>query len=209
VDSARAVQAEDRLRTLADARSGLAEPGRSRSLTAACLLGYWRVLQGRVQDAQILADRVRRDLARQTAPSPDGALCVRWLSASVAVERRQQDASRLVARLDSVLLHERRQSIPVLQAAAIVSARLHEKLGETWPAWAATRMRDFDGAQPFFLATQVFDAARFAQQIGSGDAATFAYTHFLALQPAPDNDAARKSATLAREGLERLRARYY
>jgi len=70
------------------------------------------------------------------------------------VERRQSEASGLVARLDTILLRERVPPHVILAAATLASARMHVALGENARALVAARRREHLTGDPFLLSEQ-------------------------------------------------------
>jgi hypothetical protein len=124
-------------------------------------------------------------------------MCAAWLGAAVAVDAKSPDASRLVLRLDTMVLRDRVPPRMPLTAAAIMSARLHEKLGELSLALAASRWREHYTGDPVFLSTQLEMEGDLAARAGDRIGAERAYRHFLALRPAPES-AAGTNAVLGR-----------
>jgi hypothetical protein len=181
-----------------------------RQFQAHCLVGYWKAQHGDATGARADLREIQRRFAGASThdgAAREGHMCAAWLAASLAVDAHAADASDLVAALDTIVLQDRVPPRMSVTAAAIMSARLHEKLGRLDLALAASRWREHYTGHPMFLSTQLRDEARLALRTGDRAAAAQAYRHYLALRSAPEAGAARDAATAAREELAQIAPR--
>ena len=209
-DTTRARDDVRRLESFASAQLSGDVDHRARQFQARCLVGYWKAEHGNVAGARDDLMEVERRFAG--APTDDfaareGRMCAAWLAASLAVGAHAVDAPRLVARLDTMVLRDRVPPRMSLTAAAIMSARLHEKLGRIDLALASSRWREHYTGHPMFLSTQLRDEARLALSTGDRDGAIRAYRHYLALRPAPEAGIASEATRTARQQLAQLQAK--
>jgi hypothetical protein len=178
---------------------------RSRMLQARCLTGLANLSRGDGAAA-------RRDLAvvrRNAGAEPEGSvqrrvgiLCSAWRAAAIAVEAGGSDARVLLARLDTMVLRDRVPPRMSRAAAAIMSARLHQRLGETSAALTASRWREHFTGDPVFLSTQLRLEGDLALASGDTAAARKAWARYLALRPAPEAGAAAAATSAVRRQLE-------
>jgi DNA-binding SARP family transcriptional activator len=174
-------------------------PSSAAAATASCLAGYGRLLEKDVAAAERQATRARR-----SPPGGDAELCGRWLAAAIAVERDQPDAIGLIARVDTALRHDRRQSPEALAAAMIVTTRLQARAAGRG-SYDLSLLRETHGVNPFFLSTELLLHAREAAKVGGAEFAVKAYTHYLALRSAPDNANAARTVLEVRAALDSIR----
>jgi tetratricopeptide (TPR) repeat protein len=129
---------------------------RIRQVEAKCLVGYRELQLGAIAGARSqLTSAAEAGRAGKELFNREGRMCEAWLGAAVAVAQRAPVASRMVAQLDTMVLRERVPPRMSLTAAAIMSSRLHEQLGERSLALAASRWRERYTGDPFFLSTQL------------------------------------------------------
>ena len=85
-----------------------------------------------------------------------------------------------------------------------MSARLHQRVGETSAALAASRWREHFTGDPVFLSTQLRIEGDLALAAGDTAGARKAWGRYLALRPAPDAGAAGAATSVVRRQLEDL-----
>jgi hypothetical protein len=209
-DTSRAAENVRRLQSFASAPLSGNNDRRMRQVQSRCLVGYWKAEHGNAAGARDDLREIQRRF--DGAPISDGAaregrMCAAWLAASLAVDARAGDAVRLLAQLDTIVLRDRVPPRMSLTAAAIMSARLHEKLGRHDLALASSRWRERFTGHPVFLSMQLRDEAELALRTGDRDGAIRAYRHYLALRPAPEPGAASDATAAARRQLAQLERR--
>jgi tetratricopeptide (TPR) repeat protein len=182
IDTALMREAVRRLEPFAAARVAGDFDRRNHAHQAMCLIGYARSLDGALPDARAMLDRIRRELAADTAGGTrDGRVCTAALEASVAVAGSRGAAGAL-ARLDTLLLTQRVPPSAALAAGSIVAARLYETTGRLDLALAAARRREHLTGHPLFLSTQLRLEARLADKAGDRDGSARATRHYEALR---------------------------
>ena len=209
-DTARVADDLRRLQTFGSAPFSGNTDHKSRQYQSHCLIGYWKAEHGDVAGARADLREIQRRFAG--APIGDGAAregrtCAAWLAASLAVDVHAGDAARLIAQLDTIVLRDRVPPRMSVTAAAIMSTRLHEKLGRFDVALASSRWREHYTGHPVFLSTQLNDEARLALRTGDRAGAIRAYRRYLALRPAPESGAATDATNAARQQLAQLERR--
>jgi DNA-binding SARP family transcriptional activator len=209
-DSTRAANAVRRLQPFASGALTGNQDRKGRQLQARCIVGYWKAAHGDVAGARSDLRELQRlydGLPIGDGAAREGRMCAAWLAASLAVDARAADATRLVAQLDTMVLRDRVPPRMSLSAAAVMSTRLHEKLGQLDLALVSSRWREHYTGHPVFLSTQLNDEARLAARTGDRDGAIRAYRHYLALRPAPEPGAATDATNVARQQLAQLERR--
>jgi hypothetical protein len=147
----------------------------TRQIEARCLAAQWRVQSGSLAAANADLSALRaaqKSLAQLDLPLREARMCEAVVDASLAVKAQRANASRLVAVLDTLVLSERIPPRMSLTAAAITSARLHRRLGETQLALAASRWREHYTGDPVFLSTQLELESELARRAGDSVSAT-------------------------------------
>lgn len=157
---------------------------RDQAHLAACLEGYWSVTRGDLAVARSAAGRVAADLPAEdnNFARRNADVCLAMLRAAIAVAARSGDAADRVARLDTILLEQRVPPHAILEAATIVSARLHAALGDTAGALVAARRREHLTGDPVFLSTELREEARYAAALGDRNGAARASARLRALR---------------------------
>ncbi|MBI4544110.1 MAG: winged helix-turn-helix domain-containing protein [Gemmatimonadetes bacterium] len=192
-----------------EARARTAQPAglgdRRLQRTALCLAEHWRADQGQAEAVGTGIARLRAAVAAGDDPAAASTygLCAEWLEAMRAARAGGPEAAARRARLDSLLLTPTWQQW-WLEAASVVSMRLHEQGGEWDKALAASRRRGFIIGNPYFLSTLLLGEARLAARTGDREGAIRAYRHYLALRPQPERGAPAANVAAARRELARL-----
>jgi hypothetical protein len=185
-DARAAADAARRLTSFARAAAVGDHTRRDQHNLAICMVGYWNASVANLGEAASAASRISDAIKGEdnNFVKRNALVCRAMLSATVAVSRRTDiaKARREVAALDSLLLSERVPPHVILEAAAIVSARLHAQLGDTAQALVAARRRENLTGDPLFLATQLRDEATYAMALGDSAGAARATRHLKALQ---------------------------
>jgi tetratricopeptide (TPR) repeat protein len=160
---------------------------RDQAHLAACLVGYWHLTRGDVSQARSALALVRGDLRAEdnNFARRNGEVCAGMLSAAVGVRSGAPDAAARVAQLDTMLLEQRVPPHAILEAATVVSARLHAALGDTAGALIAAHRREHLTGDPLFLSTELREQARYAAALGDRDEAARATAHLDALRRVP------------------------
>ena len=177
---------------------------------ALCAVEEWKLAHGDTRTAGASIGRLK-ELVRIITPARIGGdvtpllnrtpYCPVMLEAMLAVAEKRADASRVVARLDSVL--ERGPMDIGAQSGGLVSARLHKSLNDPRGALRAVRRRPLTVGGLISLAAALLEEGRLAEEIGNNDAAIRAYRHYLALRTNPEPSLDQEVAAV-REALRRL-----
>jgi len=189
-DVAAAAARELARETAAEGTKGAAA---ARRLADLCVLAQWRTAH---DDTVGVAEAVARlraarapssDVASLAASASPGA-CAELVDAALAVAQRRRDAAGRVARLDSLLLVG-----PAAGDAAVwgplLSARLHERVGDVAGALEAIRRRAYMSGWSPYLTTMWREEGRLAERTGDVAAARAAYARYLSLRDRPESSA--------------------
>jgi DNA-binding SARP family transcriptional activator len=186
-DSAAAADAARRLTNFARAPSSGDHVRRDQHNLAVCMLGYWRATVGDLAGTASAVARLSVAVQREdnNFAKRNATVCRAMLSATIASAARGANVARAkseVAALDTLLLRDRVPPHVILEAGAIVAARLHAALGDTALALIATRRREHLTGDPLFLVTQLRSEAMYAKATGDSAGAARATAHLQALR---------------------------
>lgn len=183
-DSTRGAQAVRGLQRFATGPVSGIPDRQGRQYEARCLVAYWKLRAGNTTGARDDLRALQRLLTGVTpaGPARDGHLCAAWVAAALAVAVGADDAAGLVAKLDTMVLSDRVPPRIALSAAGVMSARLHEQMGQPELALASSRWREHYTGHPYFLATQLAMEARLAQRAGDAAGAARARAHLQGLR---------------------------
>jgi DNA-binding SARP family transcriptional activator len=185
-DAAAAADAARRLENFARAPSSGDHVRRDQHNLAVCMVGYWRATVGDLAGTSSAAARLSAALQHEdnNFARRNVAVCRAMLTATIASASpgAKVVARREVAALDTLLLRDRVPPHVILEAGAIVAARLHAALGDTALALIASRRREHLTGDPLFLATQLRNEAIYAKAMGDSAGAARATAHLKALR---------------------------
>jgi len=186
-DSSAAARVAERFRPyLRTAPPARGEP-RALHLWKGCAEAQWALWHGDTAGvAQTIVALRRRAETELPWWAPAGQnLCAMLLEATTATLLNRQDASSLVARLDSLTLTG--PDVDVRDPSTLALARLWARLGYPARALEAVRRRQYHFRTGLpFLATRLREEGGWALQAGDTVAAREAWRRFLVLYTAPD-----------------------
>ena len=187
-DSLMAAEAAEALRRFAVVRATAAPEARALQLADACVLAQWRLQRADTSGIRQVVGWLREEPLGVAGLGPPIAAeplaCAELLDATLAVVLNRPEASRRVARVDSLAFTASVSGDAVAYAPLLI-ARLHQRLGDPRGALAAIRRRvSLDW--PRYLATELREEGHYASQVGALEAAHTAYKRYLTLRAQPD-----------------------
>lgn len=189
-DPVAAAAAAVALRRFAVVRASAEPATRALQLADACVLAQWQLRQADTTGVRRTIAWLREDPLEAASLAPPVAAgplaCAELLQAGLAVVLAQPDASRLVARLDSLAFTAGVSGDAVTYAPGLI-ARLHDRLGDARGALDAVRRRDVHAGWPRYAATQLRQEGRYALEVGAAEEAGAAFRRYLALRTQPDS----------------------
>ena len=185
-DKNAAAEAARRLTGFARAPSSGDHTRRDQHNLAVCMIGYWNASVGNFAETRSAVSRLSSAIGREdnNFVKRNALVCRAILSATIATASSHSSITRArseVAALDTLLLRERVPPHAIIEAGAIVSARLHAALGDTALALIAARRREHLTGDPLFLATQLREEEKYAKAMGDSAGAARALAHLKAL----------------------------
>jgi eukaryotic-like serine/threonine-protein kinase len=171
------------------------------------VLEPWRLARGDTSSTRRSLDEIARlSQGDSLANTIDARVDVAVIEAMYADVARRPELRASVERLDSLMraIDYTATHAGRTQLAALVAARLFEKLGDVPRALAAVRRRgDMWSNGLLYLPAQLREEGRLAALAGRREQAITAYRHYLALRYDPE-PALREQADAVREELTRL-----
>jgi DNA-binding SARP family transcriptional activator/tetratricopeptide (TPR) repeat protein len=158
--------------------------------TDRCVLGHWYLAHGGNADVDAQAAKLKRHASEfPNALWSDGArTCAQLLEAFVAVRTHAKDSPALLRSLEKALSSGAFMTSRLMwDVTAVASARLFEEGGDLASAEQAARRRNWYYRWPHYLATQLYELGRIAQQRGDTATAGDSYRHYLSLRAASDS----------------------
>ena len=186
-DAEAAADAARRLESFATGPGSGDHVRRDQHNLAVCMLGYRSALAGDLRETASAIERLSEAvrLEDNNFAKRNARVCTAMLSATIATPAHGTNAARArreVAALDSLLLRDRVPPHVIVEASAIVAARLHAALGDTALALIAARRREYLTGDPLFLSTQLRNEAIYAKAVGDSTGAARATAHLAALR---------------------------